>query len=106
MATVKELYEYSKKILENPDSLDRDLAAAYYITQLIDHIAKIVCEQQKVDDSQWIREDNPNYSPFDRSSPYDYICPVCEFKTDRPSNYCPACGHKMVRDEPFFKKEK
>ena len=106
MATVAELYEYSKKILENPDSLDRDLTTAYYITQLIDHIAKIVYEQQKVDDSQWIREDNPNYSPFDTSSPYNYLCPVCEFKTDRPSDYCPACGHNMRPNKSFFKKGK
>ena len=47
MVTVRELYEYSKKILENPDSLDRDLAAAYYITQLVDSIAKIVYEHQQ-----------------------------------------------------------
>lgn len=47
MATVADLYEYSKKILENPDSLDRDVLAAQYITQLVDGIAKIVYEQQK-----------------------------------------------------------
>ena len=58
MATVKELYEYSKKILENPDSLDRDLVAAQYITQLIDSIAKIVYEQQKPDE--------PDEPPFSK----------------------------------------
>lgn len=47
MVTVVELYEYSKKILENPDSLDRNVIAAQYITQLIDGLAKIVYEQQQ-----------------------------------------------------------
>ena len=55
--------------------------------------------------TQWIKENNPNYSPFDGSSPYNYICPVCEFKEDHPTNYCSCCGHKMLPDEPFFKKE-
>ena len=54
---------------------------------------------------EWYRKINPNYSPLDGSSPYDYICPVCEFKADHPSNYCPACGCKMFMDEPFYRKE-
>ena len=58
MATVAELYEYSKKILENPDSLDRDVIAAQYITQLVDGIAKIVYEHQKPDE--------PDEPPFSK----------------------------------------
>ena len=58
MATIAELYEYAKKKMEHPDALDRDLAAAQYITQLIDHIAKIVYEQQKPDE--------PDEPPFSR----------------------------------------
>ena len=111
MATVAELYEYAKKKLEDPDALDRDIVAALYITRLVDGIAKIVYEQQKADDpikgadaGRWFKEENPNYSPFDGSSPYIYICPVCEFTVYKPMNYCPDCGRKMFPDEPLFKR--
>ena len=58
MATVAELYEYAKKKLETEPITDKDLAAAIYITELIDHIAKIVYEQQK--------SDEPDEPPFSR----------------------------------------
>lgn len=43
----------------------------------------------------WIRENNPSYSPFDDSSEYRYRCSQCDEYNNRESAFCPDCGAQM-----------
>lgn len=46
---------------------------------------------------EWIEYINPNFSPFDGSSPTVKICSVCKFKYafNPRFAYCPECGASM-----------
>ena len=44
---------------------------------------------------EWIKHNNPNYSPFDDSGEYLYQCNKCGMVEYRARHYCPNCGAKM-----------
>ena len=44
---------------------------------------------------KWIKKDNPNYSPFDRSRQHIFICNQCGAEHDKRSSYCEVCGANM-----------
>lgn len=46
----------------------------------------------------WVETNNPNYSPFDNSEPYNAICSECFYTSDKKFNYCPNCGAKMEKE--------
>ena len=46
---------------------------------------------------KWMTHNNPCYSPFDGSSEVVYMCSLCEYLHDSPSNYCEWCGAEMRR---------
>lgn len=68
--------------------------------QDMDTILRIVDEFPAADvapvvHGRWIKIDNPAYSPFDRSSPYLYLCDQCHEKEQSEKRFCPNCGAKM-----------
>ena len=44
---------------------------------------------------EWIKHNNPNYSPFDNSGEYLYQCNKCGMVEYRARRYCPNCGAVM-----------
>lgn len=44
---------------------------------------------------EWIRFNNPNYSPFDASGEYLYQCNKCGKVVYKEYHYCPNCGSQM-----------
>ena len=59
----------------------------------------IIKNANQIRSGEWIKENNPNYSPFDGTSPKVSICPFCRYKTIyKPSNFCPNCGAKMIKE--------
>lgn len=40
----------------------------------------------------WLKVNNVNYSPFDNSPEYFYLCAHCGFVSEKPTEFCPACG--------------
>ena len=44
---------------------------------------------------EWIKHNNPNYSPFDNSGEYLYQCNKCGMVEYRARHYCPNCGARM-----------
>lgn len=44
---------------------------------------------------KWIKETNPNHSPFDNSSEYIYHCSNCGRAEYQEGFYCRLCGAKM-----------
>ncbi len=46
--------------------------------------------------SKWLKINNENYSPFDGSDEYYYICRNCRSHSDRKTKYCPDCGFIMI----------
>ena len=80
------------------------MAAAHDVTLLngakhrcID--ATVLCEIPNAERprGKWVMHNNPCYSPFDGSSAVVYICSLCEYLHDSPSNYCEWCGAEMRR---------
>lgn len=47
--------------------------------------------------SRWIAVYNPNFSPFDNSCEFIYLCKNCGNGNgiSKDFNYCPVCGAKM-----------
>lgn len=44
----------------------------------------------------WNKLNNPNYSPFDNSFQYNYICSECgHVSKEGPTKYCSSCGTQM-----------
>lgn len=46
-------------------------------------------------DGEWIKFNNPNYSPFEFGGEYLYQCNRCGKVIAKATNYCPNCGAKM-----------
>lgn len=49
---------------------------------------------EKVKHGEWIKKNNVNYSPFDGSPEYIYICSECGREENKQEPYC-NCGAKM-----------
>lgn len=49
---------------------------------------------EEVRHGKWIKKNNVNYSPFDGSPEYIYICSVCGREENKQEPYC-NCGAKM-----------
>lgn len=43
-----------------------------------------------------IKRINLNYSPFDGSSEYLYVCNACGYRMDKRIDFCPKCGIRIV----------
>lgn len=63
--------------------------------QVIDNIP--TADVAPVVHSRWIAVNNPNFSPFDNSCEFIYLCNNCGNGNgmSKNSNYCPVCGAKM-----------
>ena len=59
------------------------------------YLGQPVGEQFMPKHGEWIRFNNPNYSPFDASSKYLYECPFCGAVEYKRRKHCPECGAKM-----------
>lgn len=62
-------------------------------------IEKLPSAQPEQKRGRWIETNNPNYSPFDSSEPYNAICSKCFYTSTQKFNYCPNCGSRMDMKE-------
>lgn len=89
-AAGKRIAELEKQA-EHTDQVDA-MNFAMHLKQVA-RIAEL--EAQLPKRGEWIKYNNPNYSPFDDSGEYLYQCNKCGKVVIQETNYCPNCGARM-----------
>ena len=79
--------------------IDADNAKIYLSKSAGEQLDRVpTADVQEVKHGQWIKKNNPMFSPFDDTTEHIYICNQCGYEDRHKTtakNFCSNCGAKM-----------